>query len=681
LNIPQPNKKQHCLLKVHRKSLETDSGISPDVIAERGYRTIKSRSAPELLKYKKYQRRAPSLYVPMFSPCGRRCSQIRPDVPRKKKNGDPVKYDSPTGVEPMIDVHPRWLRTGALKDASRRLWVTEGCKKGDALTSAGEVAITLAGVWMFAEGKKLYPGWDHISLKDRDVLIVYDSDVMVKTEVAGALERLSRLLSARGATVSIVYLSNGPNGEKVGVDDFLASGGTVAEMVAKAAPYAPQDFEYLRTQRNVELKDALAYLWEVYADLPTHTDAHNTARAIFRAFIRRTRKYGWVRKDKVLVNGPTRSLAIEARVGRQTAARHLAAFCKAGILELEKKPTGKKPARFVIPLPRRARSYEPYKGDSPTDNDSCSSELLPNNAKSPVGRPLYGSQMRAPHRNHENSGFCSTYDPCVPQVRGRARSQDAREDVVPELRWSAPGDKPTKKEIRAARTGASQVPLKRPREAVYRLGKRRAAILEHLLQAGGSCTVAELMSKFAGEKARARDFVRRQLGPMMYPAVIKIDGDCVSVTENWRAALEDQRDLGREAEANDLQDKEVRRQRRAYHNDVEIDEVPDMVPIDDMSKPWSFHVEGCACEECTKRFGPVLDEHVEGCSCKWCRAKRDGRVLPGQVIVWRESDPPPKPAEDPSEGHPLDCDCMDCSFVHRRYARPVERASLVGAGG
>src|SRR5215212_5777770 len=294
MTIPNDSNNHHYLLKAHRQSLEMDSGISPDVITERGYRTIKSRAAAELLEYKKYQRRAPSLYVPMYSPCGRRSSQIRPDTPRKKKSGEPVKYDSPTGGDPLIDVHPRWLGgglgQGALKDASRRLWVTEGCKKGDALTSAGEVAITLAGVWMFAEGKKLYPGWDHISLKDRDVLIVYDSDVMVKTEVAGALERLSRLLSARGATVSIVYLSNGPNGEKVGVDDFLASGGTVAEMVAKAAPYAPQDFEYLRTQRNVELKDALAYLWEVYADLPTHTDAHNTARAIFRAFIRRTRK-------------------------------------------------------------------------------------------------------------------------------------------------------------------------------------------------------------------------------------------------------------------------------------------------------------------------------------------------------------------------------------------------------
>lgn len=39
----------------HREMLADESGISASIIAERGYRTIKSRA--ELLEFKKYQRR------------------------------------------------------------------------------------------------------------------------------------------------------------------------------------------------------------------------------------------------------------------------------------------------------------------------------------------------------------------------------------------------------------------------------------------------------------------------------------------------------------------------------------------------------------------------------------------------------------------------------------------------
>ena len=43
---------------------------------------------------------------------------------------------------------------------------------------------------------------------------------------------------------------------------------------------------------------------------------------------------------------------------------------------------------------------------------------------------------------------------------------------------------------------------------VWRLGEKRAAILRHVLEAGGEVTEAELMERFAGARTRPRDFRR-----------------------------------------------------------------------------------------------------------------------------------------------------------------------------
>ena len=56
------------------------------------------------------------------------------------------------------------------------------------------------------------------------MLIAFDSDVMTKESVRGALKRLTGWLRFRGATVRLVILAS--DGEKVGLDDYLAAGGT-----------------------------------------------------------------------------------------------------------------------------------------------------------------------------------------------------------------------------------------------------------------------------------------------------------------------------------------------------------------------------------------------------------------------------------------------------------------------
>jgi hypothetical protein len=57
---------------------------------------------------------------------------------------------------------------------------------------------------------------------------------MVKAQVYKALARLKAFLGAREARVSLIYLPAGPNGEKVGLDDFLAAGHSTAELLVLA---------------------------------------------------------------------------------------------------------------------------------------------------------------------------------------------------------------------------------------------------------------------------------------------------------------------------------------------------------------------------------------------------------------------------------------------------------------
>ena len=194
------------LLEEHRQEIEDDSGVSPAIRAARGYYSVTSRAELEGTPLKDYQRRAPAWVAPMYSPDGETTSlQIKPKNPRKDKKGKPIKYDSPAGARHILDTHPFNLER--VRDPRVRLWITEGVKKADSLASRGECVIALAGVdgWVLKGGVPL-PCWEHVPLGDRETYIVFDSDVMVKPAVQGALERLVTFLEGRGARVQVVYL-------------------------------------------------------------------------------------------------------------------------------------------------------------------------------------------------------------------------------------------------------------------------------------------------------------------------------------------------------------------------------------------------------------------------------------------------------------------------------------------
>jgi Domain of unknown function (DUF3854)/Helix-turn-helix domain len=211
-----------------------ESGISEEVAAARGYRSI--LTAGELIPYafSASQRLAPGLLIPIHGVDGSVVLyQFRPDHPRKNEKGKPVKYETPYGSRMRVDVPPLIRRH--LGNPSVPLFVTEGVRKADAAVSHGLCCIALLGVWNWRGknengGKTALACFESVAFNNRDTYIAFDSDVSTKPEVALALERLRKFLESRGARVHVLYLPAGPNGAKVGLDDYLANGGSVEHL-------------------------------------------------------------------------------------------------------------------------------------------------------------------------------------------------------------------------------------------------------------------------------------------------------------------------------------------------------------------------------------------------------------------------------------------------------------------
>lgn len=228
------------LLPHHREML-MNSGISPEVIVARGYRSI--TDPRELLNgfgFSPKQARAPGLLIPLHSTDGGQPFQVyRPDSPRER-NGGLAKYEVPAKQGMRLDCPPTCREQ--LANPQTPLWLTEGQKKGDALASFGQCAIALLGVWNF-KGENAFGGvtlladFDYIAFTNREVRLVFDNDLMRNPKVRSALDRLTEHLQRKGAMVRAVYLPlDGPKG----VDDYLASGKTISDLEALIETPRPQ---------------------------------------------------------------------------------------------------------------------------------------------------------------------------------------------------------------------------------------------------------------------------------------------------------------------------------------------------------------------------------------------------------------------------------------------------------
>jgi len=232
------NAQTETLLPQHLELLRA-SAILSEVANRRGYRSVRSRSELRRLGFSDVQARVPALLIPIWGVTGEIVLyQARPDEPRVN-NGRAVKYETPPGTRMALDVPPG--ARFALADPGQPLFITEGARKADAAVSLGLCCLALLGVWNWRGtnedgGKMMLPDWEYVALNGRVVYIVFDSDVMTKPEVNAALTRLKAFLETRGAKIQVIYLSSAPGGEKIGLDDYLAAGHSVDDLLALASP-------------------------------------------------------------------------------------------------------------------------------------------------------------------------------------------------------------------------------------------------------------------------------------------------------------------------------------------------------------------------------------------------------------------------------------------------------------
>ena len=262
-SIPSANGQGASLTDRHLFMLQA-SAITPEVISARGYQSLRGGETTlqelERLGFSYKQARDVShgdiLLLPIRPPDGTNgLCMIRPDNPRVFDDKDHklpdgtyrqqvLKYEQPKGASNRLDVNP--LALPALGDPGIDLWLTEGLKKGDSLTAAGLCGVSLpGGVYGFL-GKNSHGAstvladFERIAWKKGDgsprrVFVVFDSDVMEKQQVRQALKRLAYIIRNKGAWVTPVVLPGSQAGGKVGVDDFLANGGTVDSLYQLAA--------------------------------------------------------------------------------------------------------------------------------------------------------------------------------------------------------------------------------------------------------------------------------------------------------------------------------------------------------------------------------------------------------------------------------------------------------------
>jgi hypothetical protein len=456
----------------------------------------------------------------MYSPDGiTRGWQLRPDRPRAKG----PKYETPTGVSPVVDVHPRMLEE--VRHGEEPLWITEGCKKGDALTSRGLPALALAGVWMWCVPKvrpyRLKPCFDHVRLEGRRVYVVFDNDAVTKPEVQQALAALVAALEGAGAEVRVVYL---PAGKQKGVDDYLASGHTVAELRMLARPYEPADVGRIRLSRDAMLRatieDLERRLWaEEWKGRGGHSD-----RDVAVKLIEAATRSGKVHPDGLRVQLSWGELEVGAKISRRTLAKAITRLEERRFLCRDN--VGRKADKCgAFVLRAKVNQVEEEATQATTRLRACAH----------VGLPL-----RAPSE-------------------------------VPRLRWTRPAFTPCRGTVRGTRR-VRESKLHEPRDRIERLGKIRGAVVDALEASGGALTLAQLCEVL--HRSRARDLRRRVLPMLEEAGIIEVASDLVSLTADWSERLEDARWIGGEIEADELAEQRRKDKSRAYRARDKVEPTP-----------------------------------------------------------------------------------------------------------
>jgi DNA-binding Lrp family transcriptional regulator len=483
--------------------LTRESAIPLDVILDRGYREARSADdlvgggfAPAVAK-----RNVGALVIPWHSADGR--TVVHQIKVRQPKRGAP-KYLLPEGVPPVV--HCRPSTRGLLDDPSVPLWITEGAKQTDAFPG---LIVGLVGVWNFAvantRSRTLLLDFDHIALKGRQVVVCYDSDVMVKNPVQMALSRLVDRLTEAGADVEVVYLPD-PDGRGVGLDDYMAAGGTLTELEQMPEPFKPVDVLKERLARKPELAHRIGMLAFKIKSEDWSMRSGPGQRDLYHVLVYLAAMEGKQAEDGMRVRASQRTLAEMVRVGHKTVGKNLKRLQERGLVKIDKRGISKGSTPVLVLPVDPARTY-------PKIGEDKVSTLPPS---------LYsGACLRGPTtvRNSHSK---------------KVDSGTALDGLTFSERYERPG--------------------KRVAEALSRLAETEA----------WSMRVDDLA--FAMRVARRRDLMRRGgiVERMVGWGLAEVEDDVIRLVPNWRNRMGEIATLTEEPEADSAQRRRHEAERLKY---------------------------------------------------------------------------------------------------------------------
>lgn len=231
----------------HRRILTEESGITDDIIDQRGYHSLDKRQVSVLVARNVINSNALNgdgwMSIPIYRPDGsKHCEVLR--VFGTKLS---MKYIWPTGVRQMLDIHP------SAKDHRTHpeipLIITEGVKKADAILSAArkegiEVMVAAVnGCWGWRSKVKLEGGkhsdkgipledFHDILLEGRQAYVLSDSDFRTNDDVASGWTQCANYLESKTGRHRTLLVVVPPEGlHKQGADDFLARGQLLVDLL------------------------------------------------------------------------------------------------------------------------------------------------------------------------------------------------------------------------------------------------------------------------------------------------------------------------------------------------------------------------------------------------------------------------------------------------------------------
>jgi Domain of unknown function (DUF3854) len=489
----------------HQAMLYEESGIAPEIAAERG--TFTARRGKDVPQEHGSLPKRPGVVFPIHLLDGGTFCRLRLNNP-----GRLPRYMQPKGAPNRLDVHPhqheRIKRPGGMR------YATEGEKKVDAGVSRDLLMVGQSGVFngQCDKGAKLIPDWDLLPIEGEKYSICYDSDIESNPMVQLAADRLARLLRERGAEVFITLLPPAADGSKQGLDDFFANGGTAKEIEMLTRPYSPMLIERARLSRNDKLhafiKDLESRFWShEWKGQGGHSD-----RDVYLKLVEAARRHGRLVGDGVRVVKAQGPLANESKVNARTLWKALNRLEESGLIYRDNEGRkADKPGAFVL----RASVSQ------------------------------YGEKRG---REGEATPELQEFVPGDLHLR------------APRLMWSRPKFTPKRGTIADTRM-VRQGPKLERRDRIERLGKVCGASIDALDQRG-PMHINELAE--ALHKRRARDLRRRNLPMLEEAGIVTVDGDTIALADNWLEALEEQRKLGKEIEAEETARNRYKAKSKAY---------------------------------------------------------------------------------------------------------------------